>query len=142
MFIFGDGELKDDLNRLIYKYNLEQIIKISKPVRNIKELIFACDLFVFPSLFEGQLLVLLEAMALGKPVIATSIPGIIEILKDKETGILINNLNPHDLADAIVDFIYKRYDYQVLGRNARKLVIDNYNLLNTLSCYKELYNSL
>lgn len=68
---------------------------------DIPELLNACDVFVLPSVLEGLPLSVLEAMAASKPVIATNIPGINEIIIDGENGLLVSPADPNALAEKI-----------------------------------------
>ncbi len=72
---------------------------------DIAQLLAAADLFVLPSLFEGLPIAVLEAMAAGKPVVATRVGGTDEVVVDGETGILVPPGNPGRLAAAIRAFI-------------------------------------
>ncbi len=83
---------------------------------------------VFPSRFENLSTVTIEAMACGKPVIATNVGGFPEIIDDKINGMLIPNENVQALADAIKSILQSK-DLQVyLGMNARKKMEDKFNL--------------
>ena len=64
-------------------------------------LLAACDLVVLPSLYEGLPLSLLEAMAAGKPVIATAVGGVAEAILEGESGLLVRPADPPALAAAI-----------------------------------------
>jgi glycosyltransferase involved in cell wall biosynthesis len=69
--------------------------------QDIPDLLASCDLFVLPSLFEGLPLSILEAMAAGKPVIASAIGGTDEAVLHGETGLLVPPADPTALAAAI-----------------------------------------
>ena len=68
---------------------------------DVCDLLSSCDLFVLPSLFEGLPLSVLEAMAAGKPVVATAIGGTDEAVVHGETGLLVPPANPAALAKAM-----------------------------------------
>ncbi|HKQ33642.1 MAG TPA: glycosyltransferase, partial [Thermodesulfobacteriota bacterium] len=68
---------------------------------DVRELLLGCDLFVLPSLFEGLPLSVMEAMAAGKPVIASDIGGVNELIRDGETGYLVPPGDTHALARSI-----------------------------------------
>jgi glycosyltransferase involved in cell wall biosynthesis len=77
------------------------------------------DLFVLPSLFgEGLPMVVLEAMAAGVPVVATSVEGIPEVIRDRENGILVRPGQADQLVDAIRGIMDGRHDWQALRRSA------------------------
>ena len=96
LIILGEGEMRDELeiliNRLAIKKNVNLLGFISNPYPYIAH----SDIFVLPSLWEGQPNALLEAMALGKPVIATNCSKAVEeIIKNGENGFLIS---PNDIS--------------------------------------------
>ncbi len=72
------------------------------PQEDVAPFLHAMDLFILPSLTEGFPITILEAMAAGRPVIATSVGGIPEAVRDGETGILVPPRNPGRLAEAVI----------------------------------------
>ncbi len=76
ILIFGQGELESKLKKRISDLKLDEKIKIFPPTLEILNVMAGCDIFVLPSLYEGFVLVLLETMYIGKPIIATNITGV------------------------------------------------------------------
>lgn len=97
LLIVGDGEEMDDLKTDVHEKGLSDIVTFSgtKASDQIPKLMLASDCLVLPSLSEGIPNVVLEAMACGLPVVASSLPGICEVLKNEETGFLVS---PKDVA--------------------------------------------
>jgi glycosyltransferase involved in cell wall biosynthesis len=100
------------------------------------------DLVVIPSLMEAVSLSALEAMASGKPVIATEVGGLPEIIKDEVTGLLVPPRDPTALADAIVRL---HSDYSLrnsLASQGRALAVERYSwdfiAKKTLTFYRGL----
>lgn len=89
--IYGDGPLRNDLEKLIDKYNLHNKVFLQGYVENIKSYIENASLFVLPSNFEGMPNALMEAMAMGIPSIATDCPvgGPRFLINDGENGFLV-----------------------------------------------------
>lgn len=87
-FIAGDGDLRNRLLDLVKTYNLEKQVYLLGYCKNISELCNSCDVFVLPSFQEGLSLALMEAMACGKPVIASDIRGNTDLIK-KDGGFLV-----------------------------------------------------
>ena len=88
----------------------------------------AADYFVIPSSSgEGLPLVLLEAMACGLPVIATSVGGTPEIVEDMKNGVLVPARSPEALAEALSNFLSNRGLGRVIGEEARKTVEDGFS---------------
>jgi len=100
---------------------------------DIPELLAATDVFVLPSYREGMPLVVLEAMAMAKPVVATNIRGCREIVLDGVTGMLIP---PHDvpaLAEAVVRLLSDRESARRMGLAGRKRVETRFDLVSVVS---------
>jgi glycosyltransferase involved in cell wall biosynthesis len=116
--IVGDGELKETLENRIINSGLAGKVKTegAKLHNEIPIWINACDVFCLPSLSEGCPNVVLEALACGKPVVATKVGGLPEIIVSEEYGILVPPRSPHELANALRMAIAKEWDPQVLRK--------------------------
>ena len=127
--------LADDL-----KINSRLIIS---PARDIKEILPILDIFVICSLWEGQPIAMLEAMAEGTPVVATSVGGIPEILVNGKDGLLAEAKDPDSLAKQIIKMAeneelrknvsqhaketVQAYSLPIYIRKLEKYFIDAYN---------------
>ncbi|MHB9155609.1 MAG: glycosyltransferase [Endomicrobiales bacterium] len=100
------------------------------------------DIFVLPSLTEGLSRSLLEAMAMGKPVIASDIPQNAELVIPFKTGLLARAGDPHDLAGKIIAMIENDSLRRELGRNAREQVERDFSLKTTMEGIHAVYSSL
>lgn len=99
--LVGDGPERGKLETYVKEMNLEKRLVFLGYREDIQEILSGCDLFVLPSLYEGLPLAILEAMAAGKPVIASDINGTDEIINDGKTGILVPPADPNAIAEAI-----------------------------------------
>lgn len=99
--IAGDGSQRHSLQAQIRDAGLGDVVILAGFRQDALSIINACDLFILPSLTEPFGLVILEAMALGKPVIATSAGGPLEIVQHETTGLLVPPARPAALAAAI-----------------------------------------
>src|SRR5690606_32290921 len=90
-------------------------------------LLHSIDLYCLPSLWEGLSIGLLEAMAMKKAVIVSNVGGNVEVVKDMDTGIVINP-TASDLAAKIEMFYWNRELAEQLGQNAFKLVINEFTI--------------
>ncbi len=103
------------------------------------------DVFVLPSIQEGQGIVLLEAQACGKPVVAFDIGGINEAVCNGETGLLVKRGDIDALADALTALLSDRSLRNRLGINGRKFVSENFTwdkcAAGMLNVYREALNS-
>lgn len=104
----------------------------------------AADAFVLPSIQEGQGIVLLEAQACGKPVVAFGVGGVSEAVADGETGFLAEAGQSGQLADALLKLLGNRELASKMGSNGRKFMINNYTwdicANKTLSTYIDVSN--
>jgi glycosyltransferase involved in cell wall biosynthesis len=92
------------------------------------EFLRTVDVVVMPSRYEGHPLVLLEAMALGKPVVASDIPGIREVVESGRTGVLVPPGDPEALAATLRSLVESPELRASLGARARELVASRYAL--------------
>ena len=99
------GNAKDDSLPLIYNF---------------------ADVFVLPSIQEGQGIVLLEAQASAKPVVAFEVGGISEAFVNNETGLLINPGNTEELANGVTKLLSDKALSEKMGANARRFVMHNF----------------
>jgi glycosyltransferase involved in cell wall biosynthesis len=88
--IVGDGELRDELVLLADELQISDRVLFLGARSNIDEFLSAIDVFVLPSLWEGQPIALLEALAIGKRCIASAVDGIPEIIDLGVNGYLVN----------------------------------------------------
>jgi len=107
----------------------ENIIQLGV-LRNIEELMAACDIFVAPFRDMSRIadcpLSILEAMACGKPVVATSLGGVPEIVEHKRRGLLVQPNNDSELADAIGWLIQNKVVAERMGKEGSDYVLKNY----------------
>ena len=105
--VVGEGPLRDELLRQIKELKLEDKVVLagSLPYEEALKLTASADIFVLPSVYDQLPIVILEAMALGKPVVATNVCGIPEVIEDAKTGLLVKPSDVDSLAEAILKLI-------------------------------------
>ena len=118
--IAGDGPLRNELVDLTKKLGLENKVVFAGFCEDIPSILSIINIFAVPSISEGLGIAVLEAMAMGKPIVATSVGGIIEILRDGETGLLIPPKDPSIMADKIIYLINNKNEARRLGLNAKE----------------------
>jgi len=99
--IIGGGVEKKNLETLIKKYELENQVFLIGVIPDAYECLKAFDLFVLPSVKEGQPWVILEAMTAGVPIVATNIAGVSEMIENEKSGLLVEPADPEALSSAI-----------------------------------------
>ena len=113
--LVGDGTLKESFIRLSKKLNVFKNMLFLGFRPDIPELLAITDIAVLPSLSEGFPNVVLEAMAAGKPVVASAVGGILEIVLNNETGFLIPPADSDALAEKIITLLQDEALCTVMG---------------------------
>jgi glycosyltransferase involved in cell wall biosynthesis len=102
----------------------------------------AFDIFVLSSLWEGFGIVLLEAMALGKPVIGTRVGGIPEVIEDGVNGYLVEPRNPEQLAEKVVQLLGDEALRSQMGQQGMQRVRDRFSIRDTVKAVEDVYTSV
>jgi glycosyltransferase involved in cell wall biosynthesis len=126
--IVGDGPLKNRLTASLEKSNLLSNFIFMGNLKDDKlPAVYNCaDVFVLPSIQEGQGIVLLEAQAAGKPVVAFDVGGINEAVRNGETGLLVKRGSTGELADALLKLLSDRSLKEKMGSNGRRFVSESF----------------
>ncbi|MCK5416068.1 glycosyltransferase family 4 protein [Candidatus Parcubacteria bacterium] len=144
--VVGDGELKGEYINKSKQLGLNNKVEFLGRISDIdlsKEYQKA-DLFVLPSInnHEAFGLVLLEAMACGVPVIASSLPGVRSVFKDEEQGLLVEPNNKNDLTKKIETILLNDSLREEMSRNSLKLINEKYSWKKVGEKLSKLYNNL
>ena len=102
----------------------------------------AADLFVCPSCAENFGNVILESMACGTPVVAFQIGGNPDVVKMGDTGYLAEPNNTKDLAEAITQMLKEDAHREQMGRNCRRLIMDQYAIEIIVEKYTSIYHQI
>lgn len=141
LVIVGEGELKDKLKKLINDNNLENHIKMYPPTKEIFKIMYASDIFILSSIYEGLGLVVIEAMAIKVPVIGTNVTGINEIIGNRVNGLLIEPMNELAIVNAIFEIVANNALRHNLVENAYKTVREKFHVDKMVRSYELLYGS-
>jgi glycosyltransferase involved in cell wall biosynthesis len=149
LVIIGDGRLLDELIALADRLEISNRVSFLGARADIHEFLSAIDIFIMPSLWEGQPIALLEALAIGKPCIASAVDGIPEIIVDGANGYLVSPKDVESLARAMdlailqgrgsanedPDLLWKSYsskmselDPKFLAKNMAMAIADIYSI--------------
>jgi glycosyltransferase involved in cell wall biosynthesis len=144
LVIIGEGSFKEILIHLTERLQIQEKVLFIKPKLEVATFVGLMDLFVLPSLSEGFGSFLLDAMVLRKPVIATDVGGIPEIIENGRTGVLIKPKDSDALAEAIIGLYKNRFNIKDILETARAKVLKEFNkegmVQRTEMVYKELLN--
>jgi glycosyltransferase involved in cell wall biosynthesis len=143
LVIAGKGPLDEELDALIEELALSEQCRMLGFRDDVPELLSCLDIFVLPSLWEGLSISLLEAMAAGKPIVATDIRGTREVLEDGVDGLVVPSGDPAALAVGMISLIRDRERALVLGECARHKVKTAFSeeamVRHTLDLYRSYY---
>ena len=126
--IAGDGPLRGELESLAAELGLGQAVRFLGRVEGVTAEMEQAAAVVVPSLGEGFGMVALEAAERGRPVIASAVGGLPEIVDDGRTGVLVPRADASALAAAIVDLARDPARAAALGRAARERALAEFSL--------------
>lgn len=149
LLIIGNGPEENNLKKLTQELNLNKNIVFLGiiPHDDIHLYYKSADIFIGPSItsnksgVEGFGIVFLEALSYKLPVIACDTGGIKEIIKDKETGILIKEKEPDQISQAVILLLKDNGLREKLKTNGYQYVKENFNWQNIAKKYVDLYNN-
>ena len=143
-FIVGEGAMsyQKKLVQLVEKLGLISNVIFAGFQKNVNQFVNVFDVFVLPSIMEGFGIVLLEAMALRKAIVACRVGGIPEVITDGVTGILVPPKDSNALAKAIVGLITDDKAKQRFGEAARKVVEERFSQEMAMKRIENLYRDL
>ncbi|MCG2711779.1 MAG: lipopolysaccharide heptosyltransferase II [Candidatus Omnitrophica bacterium] len=133
----------NELKMLVEDLNLTDKVKFLGNVENIPGILKKLDLLVLSTTTQEAFgRVVIEAGAVGVPVVATKVGGVVEIIEHEKDGLLVEPANAHEIADAAVRLLKDRKLSDECIRNLRKKVEDNFSLevlvRNTIDLYREV----
>ncbi len=146
LILAGEGELKSYYQKIARDLGMSEKIIFVGMVSNddLSKYYNLADIFTLPSIDGSEAfgLVLLEAMACGRPIIASSLPGVRTIVDDYKTGLLVKPNNIIDLAEKL-NYLLENSDKQKeFGQNARKKVEENYDWNKIIEKLEKIYFDL
>ncbi len=141
LIIAGDGPLRRQLEFFSKRLNIEKKILFTGKIEHkaVYELLNKIHIYVFPSLAELFPYAILEAMAARKPIVATKVGGIMEIIENGKTGILVQPGNREELAKGIEEFINNPTKAKQMGENCRRLIEARFALSKVAHCLTRSY---
>ncbi len=125
--IVGAGKVRTALERQIRSLGLEDYILLAggKPHDEIPLWMNACDLFVLPSLNEGNPTVMFEALGCGKPFVGTKVGGVPEVIASDDYGLLVEPADSEDLAEKILIALDREWDREAILEYAQRYTWKN-----------------
>jgi glycosyltransferase involved in cell wall biosynthesis len=139
--IGGTGSLERKLKKQAETSGLAGSLIFCGDVANVRDFLGAADIFVMPSLREGQPLALLEAMAMARPIAATAIPGILDTVEDRREALLVPPADPEALAGAVLGLLRDMPAALSMGAAARAKA-ERYGLPGYVAAHEAFYFKL
>jgi glycosyltransferase involved in cell wall biosynthesis len=139
LLLVGDGPARERLTRHAERLGVAGSVIFLGWRKDVPRLLEAGDVVVHPSLWEGFGLVLLEAMAAGKPVVGTNVSAIPEIVADGGTGLLVPPRDPSALAEAVLRLLRDAGLRSAMGCAGRERVNREFTVDKMVSAHEAVY---
>lgn len=138
----GDGDLRDVLKEDARALGVASRVHFLGARRDLGDLLAAMDVFVMPSLWEGLPLSMILAMGAGRPVVATAVAGIPEVVQDGKTGWLVPSGSVVGLSQALSEVFSDPPRAAAIARAAREFVLPRFGVDSYVSTVAGLYDRL
>lgn len=139
LLLVGSGGWQSELQSQISAYGLQEKVRLLGYRSDIPETLGAIDIFVLPSSWEGNPLCIMEAMAAGKPVIASRVGGIPDLVENELSGVLVPSDNIDALTQAMNELLKNEIKRQTMGKNAARQAAERFGIESMTKAYEELY---
>jgi glycosyltransferase involved in cell wall biosynthesis len=140
LLVFGDGELENDLRKLVKNLNLAEHVDLLGYVAGFNNYYKLFDVVLFTSDWEGMPLTMWEAMANKVPVLAPDVGGFKEILEENNCGIIYKPGNVNDAAEKLISLLEDHLLRIKLGNNGMTAIREKYNEENFIKQIENVYS--
>ena len=138
---FREKAYEENIRTMCKSLKLEEVVHFTGYRKDIPELMASFDIFAFPSHAEAFGVVLIEAMAMERPVVSTNCDGVLDIVVDGTTGIFVNPQNAQQLADALEKLCNDANLRHSMGKAGRKRVEESFSQREQIAKLEEIYNN-
>jgi glycosyltransferase involved in cell wall biosynthesis len=142
LLIVGDGHMRGKLINEARRLGIAGSVTFAGFQTNVSEYLDKMDVFVLPSRTEGFPLVLLEAMTMGLPVVATNVGGIPELVVNDETGVLVRPSHPEELSQAITTLLSNPEKMCAIAHRGKVHVLATYSARKFIHEHEVVYESM
>jgi len=140
--VSGSGPEEQRLRDLVRSLDIEKSVTFVPSLNDFSAAIEAMDIFCLPSLKQGLGSIMLEAMARGRPVIATKTGGVYSVVKDQQNGLIVPPGDIENLAERMIDLLNRPERARELGEAGREHVRKEYSVTRMLEQTAKLYHTL
>jgi glycosyltransferase involved in cell wall biosynthesis len=141
LLIVGEGPAEEALRSLSEQLGIASRVVFSGMRRDVPQLLSLMEIFVLPSLYEGFGIAILEAMAAGKPVVASTVGGIPEFVVSGESGLLVPPGDSVALATAIRQLLAQPERAKAMGCRGQEHVRKHYSIESVVRQHEQLYET-
>ena len=142
LVIVGEGYLYDHLVKYVDNLGLKEAVLFTGFQSDVSEIIASFDVAVLPSFFEGMGRVLLEAMAMEKPVVASRVGGIPDLVEHGVNGFLVTPGDVDELAESLIKTLGDKELAEKMGKEGRKMISEKYSADHMVGSIERLYRDL
>ncbi len=142
LLLVGDGPLRSDMEELVKERGLENNTSFLGSRNDIPFLLEKSDVYISSSEWEGFGLAIVEAMAAGKPIIATAVGAVPELVDDEINGLLVPSKDVKALSSAMSKLVNNPKLCERMGHESRKRAFENFDIEITTKKYEKLYLKL
>lgn len=142
LVIIGDGPLREELTQTVQQMGLEKVVFFLGTRRDVPDCLSALDLFVFPSLWEGQGIALVEAMAARLPIVCADYEGAREIVSDGVEALLVEPKEPRRLKEGIVRLLRDEGLGRSLSAAARSRAVTDFSVQGMVREHERFYKEI
>ena len=140
--LVGDGPARPTLEAQARRLGIEHAVRFLGVREDVPALLASADVFVHPSLQEGYSNAVLEAMAAGRPIVATAVGGNVEAIADGRTGLLVPPRDSAALKAAMLRLLHDRQEAARMGHQARTAVQQRHEMSRMISEYERIYDDV
>ena len=140
--VVGDGPLRGEAESLCRDLKMEDRVQFLGEMESARDLVAALDVLVLPSVSEGSPILAMEAMVLGKPVVATAVGGVPELVADGETGILVEPRDPEAVGRAVLSLLGQAERAREMGERGRRHAALHFDVRQMLEKTEAVYADL
>jgi glycosyltransferase involved in cell wall biosynthesis len=139
LILVGDGDLKPKIESMVRAQSISNYVQFLGLRKEIPELLAAADIFALSSDWEGVPLAIAEAMAAGKPVVATAVGGVPDMITDQVSGFLVKHNDAESMAHVILNLANDRALASKVGEAGRAIAQDRFDVSITAKEYETKY---
>jgi glycosyltransferase involved in cell wall biosynthesis len=143
VLIVGDGPLKESIDASLVEEKLSDRVDLSGWIvhDDLPKYLNQLRLLVLPSYTEGLPNIMIEALACGTPVLATPVGAIPDIIRDGETGFIMEDNSPECIAENVLRILYSP-DLERVAENGRNFVKRNFTFDKTVEQWKKIFGEI